>query len=454
MLTYNKLKLLEAVKRNEQSEIECLKKLVDVPTCYSKKHDMKAIINQLTEEFEKREYETRVFPTSGSPIIVAEKNLGMEKTLLFYNHYDVQPEEPLEEWTSPPYNLSKRNDRLYGRGVNDDKGPLVANIFGIQSAYETGHEPKCNVRFIIEGEEEEGSLHLAEFCKSHQELLKSNGCVWEGAVAVPNQPSEIYAGVKGDVYFELWAKGFCKDAHSGDAPAVINPAWRLVWALSTLKDEKENIMIDGFYDDVIPPRNEELDLFENYPPEEIEQYRQYYSTDKFLLGREGVEFWKELILRPTCTICGLLAGWTGPGSKTVVGKEAMAKVDFRLVPDQKVDRVERLLHEHLGRHGFSDIEVRLLAGYEPSRTPIDHPFIRLLANLVKDFSGKDAVLFPSAAGSGPGYLFGPYTPWAMSGTADPEGNAHAPNESLRLNDLRYMTALIGALAAELGAKED
>jgi acetylornithine deacetylase/succinyl-diaminopimelate desuccinylase-like protein len=453
-LTYNKHKLLEVVKKNEQSEIECLKKLVDIPTCYSKQHDMKAVINQLTEEFEKRDYETHIYPTSGQPIIVAEKNLGMEKTLLFYNHYDVQPEEPLEEWTSPPYNLSKRNDRLYGRGVSDDKGPLVANMFGIESAYEAGNEPKCNVRFIVEGEEEAGSFHLGEFCESHRELLKSDGCVWEGAIAVPNQPSEIYAGVKGDVYFELRAKGFCKDAHSGDAPIVINPAWRLVWALSTLKDEKENVMIDGFYDEVVPPRNEELELFENYPPEEIEQYKQLYGTDKFLLGRDGVEFWKELILRPTCTICGLLAGWTGPGSKTVIGKEAMAKVDFRLVPNQKLGRVERLLREHLDKHGFTDIEARLLAGYGPSRTPIEHPFIRLLANLAKDFSGKDAVLFPSAAGSGPAYLFGQYTPWAMSGTADPEGNIHAPNESLRLNDLRYMTALIGALAAELGAKED
>jgi len=453
MLTYDKYKLLGIAKKNEQAEIEYLKKLVDIPTCYNKQHDMKPIIAQLTEEFEKRGYKARIFPTSGAPVVVAEKNLGMEKTLLFYNHYDVQPEEPLEEWKTPPYNLSIRNDRLYGRGVSDNKGPLVANLFGVQTAFEAGYELKCNIRFIVEGEEEAGSIHLGEFCNAHPELLKSDGCVWEEANAVANQRSEISAGVKGDVYFELHAKGFHKDAHSGDAPIVINPAWRLVWALSTIKDEKENILIDGFYDDVVPPRREELELFENYPPEQIEQYRQLYKTDKFLLGREGVEFWKQLILSPTCTICGLLAGWTGPGSKTVVGKEALAKLDFRIVPNQKVERVKRLLREHLDKHGFSDIDARFLTGYEPSRTSIDHPFIRMLANLAKDFSVKDAVLIPSSQGSGPAYLFGPYTPWAACGTFDPEANIHAPNESMRLDDLRYMTAFIAAVATELGTKE-
>jgi len=449
-LAYDRNKLLETVKKHEQFEIACLKKLVSIPTCYNKEHDLKPIITQLTEEFEKRGYKVQIFPTSGAPVVVAEMNSDMKKTLLFYNHYDVQPEEPLEEWKSPPYNLSLRNGRLYGRGVSDNKGPLVANLFGIQSSFEAGYEPKCKIRFIIEGEEEAGSMHLEEFCKAHPDLLTSDGCVWEEASAVPNERSKVYAGVKGDVYFELHAKGFHKDAHSGDAPIVVNPAWRLIWALSTLKNEKEEILIDGYYDDVVAPRKEELELFAKYPSEEIEQYRQRYKTDRFLLGREGIEFWKELTLKPTCTICGLSAGWEGPGSKTVIGKEAMAKVDFRLVPNQKVERVQKMLRRHLDEHGFSDIEMRLLSGNEPSRTPIDHPFIQLLANLAEDFSGKEAVLTPSHQGSGPAYLFGPYTPWALCSTFDPETNIHAPNESMRLDDLMYMTAFIAAVAIELG----
>lgn len=449
-MVYDKDKLLEIGKKNEQTEIDCLKRLVNIPTCYDKEHDMKPIVTQLTEEFEKRGYNVRIFPTSGAPVVVAEMERGMKKTLLFYNHYDVQPEEPLEEWKSPPYKLTLRNERLYGRGVSDNKGPLVANLFGVQNAFEAGYGSKCNIRFIIEGEEEAGSIHLEEFCKVHSDLLKSDGCVWEGANAVPDQRSEVCAGVKGDVYFELHAKGFYKDAHSGDAPIVINPAWRLIWALSTLKNEKEEILIDGYYDDVVPPRKEELELFANYPPEQIEQYRQLYKTDKFLLGREGMEFWKELTLSPTCTICGLSAGWEGPGSKTVIGKEAMAKVDFRLVPNQKVERVQKLLRRHLDKHGFSDIEMQLLAGYEPSRTSINHPFIQLLANLAKDFSGKDPVLIPSAQGSGPAYLFGAHTSWASCDTFDLETNVHAPNESMRLRDFRYMTAFIAALAIEFG----
>jgi len=447
---YDKNKLLKIVNKNEQSEIDYLKKLVGVPTCYNKDNDMKPIIAQLRDEFEKRGYKVQTYPTSGAPVIVAELNQNKKKTLLFYNHYDVQPEEPLDEWKTPPYTLTLKEERLYGRGVSDNKGPLVANIFGVQTAIEAGYKPKCNIRFIVEGEEEAGSIHLHEFCKAHPDLLKADGCIWEEANAVPNQRSEINAGVKGDVYFELHAKGFHKDAHSGDAPIVINPAWRLIWALSTLKNEKEEILIDNYYDDVIPPTKKELELFTHYPPEQIEQYRQLYKTDKFLLRRDGTEFWKQLTLRPTCTICGLSAGWEGPGSKTVIGKTAMAKVDFRIVPNQKVDRVQKMLRKHLDKHGFTDIEARLLTGYEPAKTPVDHPFIQLLAKTTKNFSNKEPLLIPSSPGSGPAYLFGPYTPWAMCETFDPEKNMHAPNESIRLNDLKHMTAFIATITTKLG----
>jgi len=450
MSGYEKEKLLRVIRKNEQNQIECAKKFISVPTCYGKQHDMKPMIQLLTEEFEKREYCVQVFPTSGASVFVAEMNVGAEKTLMFYNHYDVQPEEPVVEWKSPPYNLSIRNERLYGRGISDNKGPIIANLFGVETALEAQGTINCNIRFVVEGEEEAGSPHLEEFCKTHPDLLRSHGCVWEGASAAPKQISEICAGVKGDAYYELRAKGFSKDAHSGEAPVVVNPAWRLVWALSTLKNEKEEILIDSFYKDVLPPKKEELALFAKYPPEKIEEYKQLYNTDRFLLERDGVEFWKELILRPTCTISGLLAGYTGAGSKTVIGKEAMAKLDIRVVPNQKVDKISEMLRKHLNRQGFSDIEVKFMSGYEPSRTPINSPFIKLLTTIAKDFSKREPVLFPSSAGSGPAYLFGAYTPWAGCSTFDPESNVHAPNESMRIDDFRYMTAFIAAVATELG----
>jgi acetylornithine deacetylase/succinyl-diaminopimelate desuccinylase-like protein len=137
-LIYDKSKLIQTVKKNEQAEIECLKKLVNIPTCYNKNHDMNPIIAQLTEEFEKRGYQVQIFQTSGAPVLVAEIKSNFKKTLMFYNHYDVQPEEPLEEWKSPPYALTSKNERLYGRGVSDNKGPLVANLFGVQAAFEAG----------------------------------------------------------------------------------------------------------------------------------------------------------------------------------------------------------------------------------------------------------------------------------------------------------------------------
>jgi acetylornithine deacetylase/succinyl-diaminopimelate desuccinylase-like protein len=448
-LRFEKTKLIETVKKNEQTELECLRNLVSIPTSIAKNHNMQPIISKIKEEFEKRGYIVQIFPTSGVPVIVAEMNLKKEKTLLFYNHFDVQPEDPLEDWNFLPYELSNRNGRLYGRGVRDNKGPFVANLFGVQSAFESGYGPNCNIRFILEGEEEIGSPYFAEFCRAHPELLRADGCVWEGSNAVPNQHSKIYAGVKGEIYFDLVAKGFSKDAHSGDAPIVVNPAWRLVWALSTLKNLKEEILVDGFYDDVIPPTKEDLTLFASYPEEWVKQYRKKYETNKFLMGREGVEFWKELSLRPTCTICGISSGWTGSGSKTVVGKEAIAKLDIRIVPNQKVEKVKKMLREHLDKHGFSDIKTRFLAGYPYSKIAIDNPFIILLKKLAEHFSGKTAYIIPSLSGSGPAYLLDPKTPWGSSFTFDPKANVHAPNESLSLNDLRYRTVFNAAISIEL-----
>lgn len=441
--------LLEVVRSNEKVQIDFLKRLVNIPTCCDKKHNMEPIISELTKEFEKRGYEVKVFPTSGSPVLVAELNMDKKKTLLFYNHYDVQPEDPVDEWVSPPYGLTLKDERLYGRGTADNKGPLVANIFGIQAMHDAGHEPHCNIRFIIEGEEEIGSLHLKEFCENHPELLKAEGCIWENALAVPNERSWVISGVKGCVYFELRAKGVHIDAHSADAPVVVNPAWRLTWALATLKNPKEEILINGFYDDVVPPKKEELELFESYPPEMIELYKKEYQTEKFLLGRDGVEFWKELRLKPTCNICGLSSGWQGAGTKTIVPREAMAKVDFRIVPYQKVEKIATLVRNHLDQKGFSDIESELVSGYEPSKTPITHPFIRLVARVAKDVCGKEALLIPSSPGSGPAYLFGPNTPFAMCDSEDTESRVHAPNESIRLIDFQYSAAFVAAIALEL-----
>jgi acetylornithine deacetylase/succinyl-diaminopimelate desuccinylase-like protein len=452
-MVYNKNKLLKIVSQNEEAEIRLLKRLVNIPTCVSKHHDMKPIVSILAKEFKEKGYNVRTITMqdSDSPVLVAEMNLKMKKTLMFYNHYDVQPEEPIDEWKSPPYTLTMKGGRLFGRGTKDNKGALVANIYGVQAAIEANRKLRCNIRFIVEGEEEAGSPHLEQFGRKYPHLLKSDGCIWEEAYASPNKRSEIYAGVKGDAYFELHARGAAVDAHSGNAPIVTNPAWRLVWALSTLKNEREEILVDGYFNDVIPPRKKDLQLFKKYPPNLTEQYKQLYKTDNFLLDREGVELWKELLLRPTCTISGLSAGYEGPGSKTVIGKEAVAKLDLRLVPNQKVERVQKLLRNHLDRKGFSDIEVKLLTGYEPSRTLTDHPFIKLLAKSAKDFTGIEPVLFPSNQGSGPAYVFGPHTPWAICSTPDPKENTHAPNESIELSDFRYMTAFIGAIATQLGA---
>ena len=392
--------------------------------------------NLVADMLRDRGFDIEVIPTEGAPVVFAEKQGKSDRTLLFYNHYDVQPAEPLELWDSPPFEPQIRDGKLYARGAGDDKGHITSRLFAIDALLELDGELPCNVKFIIEGEEEISSVHLVEFIQTHRDKLAADACIWEFGQVNHLEVPQQFTGLRGICYVELWVETANMDVHSGLGGSIFpNAAWRLVWALNSLKGPDEHIRIPGFYDAVRPPTARDRELMAQLP-DSSEEYRERYGVSHFLKGLQGgVELHLAEVFEPTCTICGLTSGYQGAGSKTVLPARASAKVDFRLVPDQTPEKVLELLRAHLDREGFSDVKIDFLGGEAPGRTDPDHPFIKLVAETARPVYGAPMQIVPMTGGSGPNHVFLETlrVPVATAGISYPGGQAHAPNENIRLD---------------------
>ena len=413
-----------------------LSKLVAQPSVGAQNLGIKECASLVAEMLCKRGFATEIMPTEGAPVVFGERKGKSDKTLLFYCHYDVQPPEPLELWETPPFKPSLRGGKLYGRGVGDDKGHIVSRLFAIDALLDQGGDLPCNVKFIIEGEEETSSIHLHEYVLNNKERLKADGCIWEfGGVDHEESPIQ-YLGLRGICYVELSVETAATDVHSGIGGSIFpNAAWRLVWALNSLKGPDERIRLPGFYDKVRKPSARDLELMAALP-ETSAAYKKQYGVKSFIKGLTGgVELRVEEVFTPTCTICGLTSGYQGPGSKTVQPAKASAKVDFRLVPDQRPADVLEQLRSHLEAEGFSDVKVKFLGGEVPARTDPDDPFIKLVCDTALEVYGKQMLLLPLIGGSGPNYPFvhDLGLPVATAGLGHPDGRGHAPNENIRID---------------------
>lgn len=447
MSDYNRID--SYLEKNLDASISELSKLVAQPSVGAQNLGMKECAALVAEMLKTRGFDVRVMDTKGAPVVFGERKGRSNRTLLIYNHYDVQPPEPLELWETPPFEPALRDGKLYGRGVSDDKGHIVSRLFAIDSLLDADGELPCNVKFIIEREEETASVNLFEFIKQNKDLLQADACMWEfGGVDHRDVPMQ-YLGLRGICYVELSVETASTDVHSGLGGSIFpNAAWRLVWALSTLKGEDERIRIKGFYDGIQQPSARDRELMAALP-EVADEYKSRYGVKQFIKGLSGgVDLRIEEVFTPTCTICGLTSGYQGPGSKTVLPARASAKVDFRLVPDQDPDDIRQKLRAHLDEHGFSDIEITDLGGDPPARTDPDDPFIQLVAKTAEEVFEMPMQLVPLIGGSGPSHPFvhDLGLPVATAGLGYPDTKAHAPNENIRvdlyLKHARHMARVI------------
>ncbi len=387
---------------------------------------------------------------AGPPLLIAQGGSG-PRCLMIYNHYDVQPADPLELWHTPPFEPTVRDGKLYARGAADNKADLVARLSAIQIFQETIGPLPLRLLYVIEGEEETGSQHLFRFAAENGALLsQADGCLWEfGSKDEADRPV-ISLGVKGILAVELHARTASSDAHSGNGGIFPNAAWRLVEALHTLRSPDGQVLIDGLQDHVRPPTPAQLALLAELPLDAEAVQRTYGLRSGFLGGLKGVDALRRWLLEPTVTINGIWGGYTGPGGKTVIPAQAAAKLDLRLVPDLTPDLALQLLCEHLRRRGFDDIEVvDQQDGLLPARTDPEAVIAQAVTRAIRSVSARPPVVFPSSPGSGPMHeLCGIHgVPVASAGSGWANSFIHAPNESVRVADYLEAIRVMGRLLA-------
>jgi acetylornithine deacetylase/succinyl-diaminopimelate desuccinylase-like protein len=406
------------------------------PSISAKKEGMRECSDLVVGFLERHSFQVQKFESPGNPIIVGHADGISKRTMLLYNHYDVQPPEPLGLWTTPPFQPTLRDGALFARGAADDKGEFVARLAAVDAVrHANGGKLPCGVIFVLEGEEEIGSPNIAQFVRDHPDLLKCDGAIWEGGGIDQEGYPGTMLGCRGILSVELAVETLKMDAHSGSAHILPNAAWRLVQALGCLKGADEKIRIPGFYEHAKPPSVQDLELLEALP--KIETWaRETFGVRQFVNGLKGRQL-DRAVFNPTCTIDGLTAGYQGEGMKTVIPARATAKLDFRLVPDQDPQDIFDKLRAHLDQGGFTDVSVAWLGAMSPYKASGDDPLVQLAARTAEAIYQKSYLITPLVGGSSPIYAFAAplgNIPVIWAGVAYAENREHSPDEHVRLVD--------------------
>lgn len=412
---------------------------------------IREVAAMLVEMLQGLGFEARTMPTANHPMVLGrwEKKPGAP-TVLLYGHYDVQPPDPLDLWVSPPFEPTIRDGRIWARGIGDNKGQHFAQLMAIESHLAVHGELPCNVIFLLEGEEEIGSPHIAAFVEEHRDLLKADLVVTADGPKHESGAPTITFGVRGVASFELRAKGAKRDLHSGNFGGVSpNPIWTLVHLLATMKNADGEITIAGFHDTIVPPSDLARAAAAALPLDAATVKRDLALTRLDAPADRPVA--DRLMFYPTLTINGLHGGYGGPGSKTVLPCEAFAKCDIRLVEAMTPADVFAKVAAHVKAHA-PEVEFVPLNGMLPSTTPMDSPFATPIREAIVDAQGVEPLLYPSAGGSLPDYVFtkilGTHAFVVPYANAD-EAN-HAPNENLEISCFLAGIRTGAALLSRLG----
>jgi acetylornithine deacetylase/succinyl-diaminopimelate desuccinylase-like protein len=439
------------VDRSLEASLDEIRRLVAQPSLSPTGEGIPECAELCRDLLEEHGFSAAVHPTEGNPVVVGELGSGRH-TLLLYCHYDTESPGDLDEWTSPPFAAEIRDGRLYGRGTEDDKGHIVSRLAAVSAFLRTQGEPPYRIVFLIEGEEEIGSPSLPGFVSAKRDLFQADGCIWEWGTIDHQDRPVLVLGVRGYVNVELEVMTANTDLHSGLQSHIPNAAWRLVWALSTLKDRSERVLIDGFYDGASPPTASQVALLNALPDDEAGE-KELYGVGEFAGGVTG-DAWRKAVFTPTCTINGLMAGYQGEGSLGIIPHRALAKLDFRLVPGQNPDDVIPRLRRHLDANGFEDVAVRSAGGFRPAATVDPQlPFVKTVVASTADVYSQSPVVYPMVGGSGPVDVIVNElgTPVVVGvGIDRPGASTHGPNEHIYLAEFergtKHMVSVLEHLA--------
>jgi acetylornithine deacetylase/succinyl-diaminopimelate desuccinylase-like protein len=435
------------IEKNRDAHLGYVKELVNQPSISTQNIGITECAEKVRQMMDRVGLKAKLLPTRGNPVVFGEyRSPRAKQTILFYNHYDVQPPEPLEQWVSEPFKPEIREGKLFGRGTSDNKGTLASRIAAFESILKVTGECPVNVKFIVEGEEEIGSPNLESFAASHKEKLSADAIIWEGSDRHPSERPTITLGNKGMLYLELRTKGPKTDQHSSRASMLPNPAWTMVWALSTMKSPDGKATIDGYYDNIRKQSKISESLLDMIPLE-LEKEKALAGISHLIGEEDPSKMKRALFLEPTITINGLSSGYSSKGMKTIVPAQALAKIDIRLVPDQDPDEIFGKVKDHLKKLGFDEVEVKQVAKMRPSRTDPETLIVKVTIEQAKRIYGIDPIVYTNSMGSGAMYVAVNTlkTPVVAVGAAYYGSGMHSPNEHIRVDDYLLATKLIVAI---------
>lgn len=384
------------VNNNKQRFLEELFELLrfqSISADPSHKGDMIKAANYVAEKLKSSGAEkVEVCPTAGYPIIYGEKILDNSlPTVLVYGHYDVQPPDPLELWQTPPFEPTIRDKKIYARGACDDKGQFYMHVKAFELMMSTNTLP-CNIKFMIEGEEEVGSSNLGIFVSENTDRLKADVVLISDTSMISMNHPSLETGLRGLSYVEVQVTGPDRDLHSGVyGGAVANPATILSKLIASLHDENNHITIPGFYDDVVELSAHEREILNKAPFNENE-YKNDLKVEE-LWGEKGYSTLERTGIRPTLEVNGIWGGYTGEGAKTVLPSKAFAKISMRLVPNQSSDKITKLFKDHFESIAPKSVKVKVSPhhGGEPVVTPTDSIAYKAAQKAILESFGKDPI---------------------------------------------------------------
>lgn len=430
--------------------VETLQRFCRQPSISSEGVGIREMVALLKEQMERIGIETTVHETDGNPFVTGLVPGESPRTILFYNHYDVQPPDPVEKWDSPPFGAEVREGRVWARGATDNKGNILSRLSAVEAFLKVKGKPPLTVKFIFDGEEENGSPSLLPFVDSHGDWLRADGAIWEDGAwkDKPNQPV-IDLGNKGLISFEVSVRTANVDFHSSMAPIYENACWRLAWALSSLKGPDERVQIEGFYDDALAVTKGEEEIIAKIPPFDEEERLGCFEMRRFIRGLSGTDLVRRLLMEPTCNISGFIGGYTGRGRKTAVASEAKASIDMRLVPQQRAMDIYDKVRRHLDEHGFADVKMSAPTSIsEPSRPPHDSDIVKAIQRASRRVYGVEPVLKPQGIGGTPSWKVTNtlHIPMAGTGLGRVSAQAHGHNENLVIQEfidcVKYMATIM------------
>jgi len=447
-------KILKHVDSNMKNLVSDLQTLIRQPSISAKNEGLEECAQLVKKTLQKAGIRSQILRLGKNiPSLVygelrSKKN--PKKTLLFYNHYDVQPVEPLDLWENPPFSAKVKGNKVFGRGSADDKGELITRIKAVESYLKIEGDVPCNIKFVIEGEEEVGSPHIEKYLKKFKKKFLCQGIIWEfGHVDSKNRPI-VGLGMKGLLFVELIAKESIRDAHSSLAVLIKNPAWRLIEAVKSLRDSNGRILIKDWYKEVRPLTKTDLKIIKAEPFDDA-AFKKEFGIKSFVGNKKGFEAKKALVSGATCNVAGFVSGYVEKGVKTVLPAKALVKIDFRLVPDMDPQKQVQRLKKHLKKKGFGDLKVKVHHGEAAARISSSIPFVSQVKNAADESYGK-SILNVSNAGTGPMHSFMKIlgAPCVSIGSTYIFSRIHSPNEFARIDLLKKTTKCICLIMDKFG----